>query len=205
MRVALTWIRVRQRPRSHDAASFDGDDVMTATRKLWIFLIGLLLASFTVLLWVGGEIHRVTPPIPEAVVTAERQTSVHARRHRDRAARSGSRSAACSWARSGATAATSRRTGPPTGCIAKPIAWLDVWARARDGATATRSLPAEQQAALQARAAAADPRQHLRRGDRARSRSTPIAPPAIAHGRRALREPVRQRPGDCSSCARPTR
>ena len=32
---------------------------MTATRKLWIFLFGLLLASFTVLLWVGGEIHRV--------------------------------------------------------------------------------------------------------------------------------------------------
>ena len=42
---------------------------MTATRKLWVFLIGLLLASFTVLLWVGGEIHRVMPPIPKAVVS----------------------------------------------------------------------------------------------------------------------------------------
>ena len=41
---------------------------MTATRKLWVFLFGLLLASFTVLLWVGGEIHRVMPPIPKAVL-----------------------------------------------------------------------------------------------------------------------------------------
>src|SRR5690349_18504173 len=41
---------------------------MTATRKLWIFLAGLLVTSFTVLLWVGGEIHRVMPPIPKAVV-----------------------------------------------------------------------------------------------------------------------------------------
>ena len=42
---------------------------MTATRKLWIFLFGLLLTSFTVLLWVGGEIHRVMPPIPKAVLS----------------------------------------------------------------------------------------------------------------------------------------
>ncbi len=47
---------------------------MTATRKLWLFLVGLLLASFTVLLWVGGEIHRVMPPIPASVVTADGQT-----------------------------------------------------------------------------------------------------------------------------------
>ncbi len=42
---------------------------MTATRKLWFSLSALLLASFGVLLWVGGEIHRVKPPIPAAVVT----------------------------------------------------------------------------------------------------------------------------------------
>ncbi|HEU4780935.1 MAG TPA: nitric-oxide reductase large subunit, partial [Steroidobacteraceae bacterium] len=47
---------------------------MTATRKLWLFLIGLLLASFTVLLWVGGEIHRVMPPMPKAVITTDGQT-----------------------------------------------------------------------------------------------------------------------------------
>jgi nitric oxide reductase subunit B len=42
---------------------------MTATRKLWFSLAALLIASFSVLLWVGGEIHRVKPPIPESVLT----------------------------------------------------------------------------------------------------------------------------------------
>jgi nitric oxide reductase subunit B len=44
---------------------------MTATRKLWLSLAALLVTSFTVLLWVGGEIHRVMPPIPAAVVTSD--------------------------------------------------------------------------------------------------------------------------------------
>src|SRR6187399_3535352 len=47
---------------------------MTATRKLWLLLAGLLLASFSVLLWVGTEIHRVMPPIPAAVVTPDGST-----------------------------------------------------------------------------------------------------------------------------------
>ena len=47
---------------------------MNPTRKLWLSLAALLVASFAVLLWVGGEIHRVKPPIPEAVVTAEGRT-----------------------------------------------------------------------------------------------------------------------------------
>ena len=42
---------------------------MSASRRLWVGLAVLLLASFSVLLWVGGEIHRVMPPIPTAVVT----------------------------------------------------------------------------------------------------------------------------------------
>jgi nitric oxide reductase subunit B len=47
---------------------------MTATRKLWIGLAVLLIASFSTLLWIGGEIHRVMPPIPESVVTLDGQT-----------------------------------------------------------------------------------------------------------------------------------
>ena len=42
---------------------------MSAGRKLWLGLGVLLLLSFTVLLWVGGEIHRVMPPIPAQVIT----------------------------------------------------------------------------------------------------------------------------------------
>ncbi len=43
---------------------------MSTSRRLWIALALLLSATFTVLLWMGGEIHRVAPPMPERVVTA---------------------------------------------------------------------------------------------------------------------------------------
>jgi len=46
---------------------------MSSTRKLWTALAVLLLVSFAALLWVGGEIHRVMPPIPEQVVTESGQ------------------------------------------------------------------------------------------------------------------------------------
>ena len=42
---------------------------MSTTRKLWVALGALLAVSFAALLWVGTEIHRVMPPIPEQVVT----------------------------------------------------------------------------------------------------------------------------------------
>jgi nitric oxide reductase subunit B len=42
---------------------------MSQTRKLWIGLGALLLVSFSVLLWMGGEIHRQAPPMPELVKT----------------------------------------------------------------------------------------------------------------------------------------
>ncbi len=42
---------------------------MSSTRKLWIALAVLLVVSFSVLLWVGGEIHREMPPVPEQVVS----------------------------------------------------------------------------------------------------------------------------------------
>lgn len=47
---------------------------MYSSRRLWIGLALLLLASFTVLLWVGGEIHREMPPVPAAVVSADGRT-----------------------------------------------------------------------------------------------------------------------------------
>src|SRR5262245_60960759 len=43
--------------------------VMNANRKLWLGLGALLAVSFSVLLWVGTEIHRVMPPIPARVVS----------------------------------------------------------------------------------------------------------------------------------------
>ena len=81
------------------------------------------------------------------------------------AGRSGNRSAACSWARSGATAAMSRRTGPPTGCTAKPLRCSTSWRGASAGAPYDA---AGRGAAGGARrpAAGADAREHLRPRDR---------------------------------------
>jgi nitric oxide reductase subunit B len=41
---------------------------MNDTRKLWLGLATLLVVSFSVLLWAGGEIFRAAPPMPERVV-----------------------------------------------------------------------------------------------------------------------------------------
>lgn len=42
---------------------------MTTTKKLWLGLTALLVATFAVLLALGGEVFRARPPIPEQVVT----------------------------------------------------------------------------------------------------------------------------------------
>ena len=47
---------------------------MSTTRKLWLGLAALLIASFAVLLWVGNVIHQQAPPLPTAVVTRDGQT-----------------------------------------------------------------------------------------------------------------------------------
>jgi nitric oxide reductase subunit B len=47
---------------------------MSASRRLWAALAALLAVSFGVLLWVGTEIYREKPPIPETVVTASGRT-----------------------------------------------------------------------------------------------------------------------------------
>jgi nitric oxide reductase subunit B len=47
---------------------------MNVNRRLWIALGALLALSFAVLLWVGGEIHRQAPPVPERLVDANGAT-----------------------------------------------------------------------------------------------------------------------------------
>jgi len=42
---------------------------MNVNRRLWVGLGVLLAVSFSVLLWVGTEIHRVMPPIPAKVIS----------------------------------------------------------------------------------------------------------------------------------------
>ena len=43
-------------------------------RKLWFTLIGILIVTFSVLGFYGGEIYRQAPPIPQQVVSADGQT-----------------------------------------------------------------------------------------------------------------------------------
>src|SRR5262249_47116094 len=47
-----------------------GEMAMSATRKLWIALGTLLVVSFGVLLWMGADINRSAPPLPERLVNA---------------------------------------------------------------------------------------------------------------------------------------
>jgi nitric oxide reductase subunit B len=46
----------------------EGRQLMSVSNKLWTGLAVLLLVSFGVLLFIGSEIHRQMPPVPEAVV-----------------------------------------------------------------------------------------------------------------------------------------
>ena len=41
---------------------------MSTTKRLWLGLAALLIASFGVMLWLGFELHQTAPPMPERVV-----------------------------------------------------------------------------------------------------------------------------------------
>ena len=46
---------------------------MSTTKRLWLGLAALLIASFGVMLWLGFELHQTAPPMPERVVTRSGQ------------------------------------------------------------------------------------------------------------------------------------
>ncbi len=46
---------------------------MSTTRKLWLGLAALLIASFGVMLWLGVDLHQTAPPIPERIVSSSKQ------------------------------------------------------------------------------------------------------------------------------------
>ena len=164
---------------------------MDSTRKLWIGLGALLVVSFAVLLLMGGEIYRNSRRCPSASSRKTGTSCTPAPTSRA-AARSGNRWAACSSARSGATAAMLRRTGAPTGCIAKRSRCSTSGRSARERRERYDGLPAERAAP------------HLRGRLEPRMRRTPTIRDAHDHARcgprrghrerrRALRKPVRQR------------
>jgi nitric oxide reductase subunit B len=123
--------------------------IMNVTRRLWISLAALLVASFSVLLWIGGEIHRVMPPIPEAVRTAEGRTlftRADIEKGRQVWQSTGGQQLGSIWGHGSYVAPdwsadTLHR---------EAVAWLDLIAQ-REHGHAFADLPREQQAALQAR------------------------------------------------------
>jgi nitric oxide reductase subunit B len=122
---------------------------MTSTRKLWISLAILLAASFSVLLWVGGEIHRVMPPIPSNVVTPDGSTiftRADIEKGRQVWQSIGGQQLGSIWGHGSYVAPD----WSADWLHREATAWLDIIAL-RDTGSPYAELPADQQAALAAR------------------------------------------------------
>ncbi|KAB8163589.1 nitric-oxide reductase large subunit [Lysobacter maris] len=123
---------------------------MSSTRKLWMGLALLLVASFSVLLWAGGEIFRNAPPMPERVVTAQGDvifTRADIERGRQVWQSIGGMQLGSIWGHGGYVApdwSADWLHREATGI-------LDLWARAEGGVAAWSQLEPEEQARLQGR------------------------------------------------------
>ncbi|WP_203323254.1 nitric-oxide reductase large subunit [Pseudoxanthomonas beigongshangi] len=119
---------------------------MNSTRKLWVGLAALLIASFAVLLWVGSEVHRQAPPLPEQVVDANGQV-LYTRKDIETGRQVwqsiGGQQLGSIWGHGGYVA-------PDWGADwlhREAEAILDIWARREAGAASYKDLDAPTQAA----------------------------------------------------------
>lgn len=123
---------------------------MSSTRKLWIALAILLVTSFSVLLWAGGEIFRAAPPMPEKVIAQDGgvvYTRADIEKGRQVWQSFGGMQLGSIWGH-GAYVAPDWSAD---WLHREAIAVLDIWAR-RDRADASyMQLPAAEQAALRGR------------------------------------------------------
>ncbi|WP_405234439.1 nitric-oxide reductase large subunit [Lentisalinibacter salinarum] len=123
---------------------------MTTTQKLWTGLAALLAVSFGVLLWMGGEIHRQAPPMPERVVTADGEfvfTRSDIETGRQVWQSIGGHQLGSIWGHGGYVAPD----WTADWLHREAIATLDIWARRDYVVEGYADLPAPQQAALQTR------------------------------------------------------
>ena len=123
---------------------------MGNTRKLWLGLMVLLIASFSVLLWAGGEIFRAAPPVPEQVL-ADDGSVVYTRADIETGRQVwqsiGGMQLGSIWGHGGYVAPD----WSADWLHREAMGVLDIWAR-RDGGMATYDqLPTESQAALRSR------------------------------------------------------
>ncbi len=123
---------------------------MSSTRKLWLILAILLVSSFSVLLWAGGEIFRAAPPIPEQVV-AQDGSVVYTRADIEKGRRvwqsTGGMQLGSIWGH-GAYVAPDWSAD---WLHREAVGVLDLWARRDGGMAAYADLPGEEQAALRSR------------------------------------------------------
>lgn len=123
---------------------------MTETRKLWLGLAALLLASFAVLLWAGGEIFRAAPPMPERVVAVD-GTVVYTRDDiqtgRQVWQSMGGMQLGSIWGHGGYVAPD----WSADWLHREATAILDMWARQDGGSATYAQLPAVEQATLRGR------------------------------------------------------
>ncbi|WP_147651991.1 nitric-oxide reductase large subunit [Vulcaniibacterium gelatinicum] len=123
---------------------------MSDTRKLWLGLATLLVVSFGVLLWAGGEIFRAAPPVPERVVSENGQT-LYTRADIERGRQVwqsiGGMQLGSIWGHGGYVAPD----WSADWLHREAMDILDQWARADGGMASYADLPAEDQAALRGR------------------------------------------------------
>jgi len=123
---------------------------VSSTRKLWISLSTLLLASFAVLLLMGGEIYRKAPPLPDRVVTEDGAllyTGADIRRGRQVWQSIGGMQLGSIWGHGGYVAPD----WSADWLHREAVAVLDLWARRDVGAERYEDLADEQRAALRGR------------------------------------------------------
>ena len=123
---------------------------MSNTRKLWLGLAALLIASFSVLLWAGGEIFRAAPPVPERV-TSESGEVIYTRADIERGRQvwqsMGGMQLGSIWGHGGYVAPD----WSADWLHREAVGILDSWARVGGGMASYAELPAETQAALRGR------------------------------------------------------
>jgi len=123
---------------------------MNSTRKLWVGLATLLIASFAVLLWVGGEIHRQQPPMPEQVVGPKGEV-VFTRKDIETGRQVwqsiGGQQLGSIWGHGGYVAPD----WSADWLHREAEAVMDVWARREAGVDSHKTLPPDVRAAYQAR------------------------------------------------------
>ncbi len=123
---------------------------MSNTRKLWTALAVLLICSFSVLLWAGGEIFRAAPPMPEKVTTQDGAviyTRADIEQGRQVWQSMGGMQLGSIWGH-GAYVAPDWSAD---WLHREAVEVLDIWARRDDGSASYARLSVEQQAALRGR------------------------------------------------------